>query len=297
MKIKVYILTVLLLALSSGFFTACTRSQVEEPSPVGPSTLAILLDVNSYPNVIFAGDTRQNVQITADLKKFDGVPLSNQTVTFEIRNEFGGRIFTGFFEDNQSVASKTTDGSGQATVTYHGPLAQEIFIENNGSTEDKQVYIYAFVGWEGNELIVDYTPVYIISDVVNLTFDMQAFPNVLWCSDENPYSEIRGLFKKVDGAPIVGRKVFFKILKGKGEFEDGTRRTFVYTNEEGIATIRYIGPTASEMDQSEELVTIQGQPETDWIHIDAPGYGGTGDDAFYLHKEMDLRLIKDTNNN
>jgi hypothetical protein len=295
MKTKTYILTILLLVLTSGFFSACTRSQVEEPSPLGPSTLAILLDVNSYPNVIFAGETRQNVQITADLKKFDGMPLSDQTITFEIRDEFGSRIFTGFFENNQSVAIKHTDGSGRATVTYHGPLAQEIFVANAGYTEDKQVYIYAFVGWEGNEYIVDYTPVYIISDLVELTFDMQASPNVLWCSDENPYSEIKGLFKKADGAPIVGRKVFFKIISGKGEFEDGTTKTYVYTNEEGIAAIRYVGPTAAEMDLSEELVTIQGQPETDWIHIDSPEYGDSGGDAFYIHKELDLRLIKDNN--
>jgi hypothetical protein len=284
-----------MLGFTISFFSACTRSQVEEPSPVGPSTLSILLDVNSYPNVISAGESRQSVQITADLKKFDGVPLSNQTITFEIRDELGSRLYVGFFEDNQSIVTKSTDGSGRASVTYHGPLAQEIFVANNGQTADKQVYIYAFVGWEDNEFIADYAPVYIISDIVELTFDMQASPNVLWCSDENPYSEIRGLFKKADGAPIVGRKVFFKILKGKGEFEDGTRKTYVYTNAEGIATLRYVGPTAAEMDLSEELVTIQGQPETDWIHIDSPGYGDSEGDAFYIHKEMDLRLIKDNN--
>lgn len=295
MKNKLYILMCVMLGFTISFFSACTRSQVEEPSPVGPSTLSILLDVNSYPNVISAGESRQSVQITADLKKFDGVPLSNQTITFEIRDELGSRLYVGFFEDNQSIVTKSTDGSGRATVTYHGPLAQEIFVANNGQTADKQVYIYAFVGWEDNEFIADYAPVYIISDIVELTFDMQASPNVLWCSDENPYSEIRGLFKKADGAPIVGRKVFFKILKGKGEFEDGTRKTYVYTNAEGIATIRYVGPTAAEMDLSEELVTIQGQPETEWIHIDSPGYGDSEGDAFYIHKEMDLRLIKDNN--
>ncbi len=295
MKNKIYILMCVMLGFTISFFSACTRSQVEEPSPVGPSTLSILLDVNSYPNVISAGESRQSVQITADLKKFDGVPLSNQTITFEIRDELGSRLYVGFFEDNQSIVTKTTDGSGRASVTYHGPLAQEIFVANNGQTADKQVYIYAFVGWEDNEFIADYAPVYIISDMVELTFDMQASPNVLWCSDENPYSEIKGLFKKADGAPIVGRKVFFKILKGKGEFEDGTRKTYVYTNAEGIATIRYVGPTAAEMDLSEELVTIQGQPETDWIHIDSPGYGDSEGDSFYIHKEMDLRLIKDNN--
>lgn len=295
MKNKIYILMCVMLGFTISFFSACTRSQVEEPSPVGPSTLSILLDVNSYPNVISAGESRQSVQITADLKKFDGVPLSNQTITFEIRDELGSRLYVGFFEDNQSIVTKSTDGSGRASVTYHGPLAQEIFVANNGQTADKQVYIYAFVGWEDNEFIADYAPVYIISDIVELTFDMQASPNVLWCSDENPYSEIRGLFKKADGAPIVGRKVFFKILKGKGEFEDGTRKTYVYTNAEGIATLRYVGPTAAEMDLSEELVTIQGQPETDWIHIDSPGYGDSEGDAFYIHKEMDLRLIKDNN--
>ena len=295
MKNKIYILMCVMLGFTISFFSACTRSQVEEPSPVGPSTLSILLDVNSYPNVISAGESRQSVQITADLKKFDGVPLSNQTITFEIRDELGSRLYVGFFEDNQSIVTKSTDGSGRATVTYHGPLAQEIFVANNGQTADKQVYIYAFVGWEDNEFIADYAPVYIISDIVELTFDMQASPNVLWCSDENPYSEIRGLFKKADGAPIVGRKVFFKILKGKGEFEDGTRKTYVYTNAEGIATIRYVGPTAAEKDLNEELVTIQGQPETEWIHIDSPGYGDSEGDAFYIHKEMDLRLIKDNN--
>lgn len=289
MKTKIYIFIIVFTSLLCGLLTSC-RSQVEEPPPTGPSTLAILLDVNSYPNVIFAGDTRQSVQIIADLKKFDGVPLSDQPITFEIRDEFGSRIFTGFFEGNKSVATKTTDSNGRAVVTYHGPLAQEIFVANQGSTSDKQVYIYALVGWEGNEFIIDFTPVYIVSDIVNLTFDLQASPNVLWCSDENPYSEIKGLFKKADGSPIVGRKVFFKILDGKGEFEDGTTKTFVYTDEEGAATIRYVGPTAAEMTATEEFVTIQGQPETDWIHID-----NTGEDYFYIHKELSIRLIKETN--
>ena len=124
MKNKIYILMCVMLGFTISFFSACTRSQVEEPSPVGPSTLSILLDVNSYPNVISAGESRQSVQITADLKKFDGVPLSNQTITFEIRDELGSRLYAGFFEDNQSIVTKSTDGSGRATVTYHGPLAQ-----------------------------------------------------------------------------------------------------------------------------------------------------------------------------
>ena len=122
-----------------------------------------------------------------------------------------------------------------------------------------------------------------MNNVTDVSFEVEADPNVLWCASIKPRSVIKGIFKKTDGVPIVGRKVFFKILSGRGEFPGGLTKAYAITNAEGIATIRYIGPKGSEMAAPEEFVTSQGHAETWWS--DSPN-------NFWLHQEIEIRLIK-----
>ncbi len=280
MKIKTLCVILFLLTTVSTSFVACKRSAVEYPSLLGPSTFSVLLKMSASPNVLYAGFNRQKAAITANLSKYDGIPLPNETVHFEVRDALGSRILVGFFEGNKSVATRTTDSNGNIALTYYGPLAEEL-------SDDRQVYIIAFVKWEGKEDLTEITPVYIVRDVLEVDFELQADPNVLWCTNTRPRSQISGIFRKIDGTPISGKRVYFKILDGKGTFKDGSTKTFAITNREGIAKIKYLGPKRSEMTYTEEKVVIQGQPETEWIDPD--------NDKFYIHKEIDIRLIKASN--
>ncbi len=281
-------LTVLMIA-----FFGCKRDQVGLPGPTGPSTLATILKLSVSPNVIAAGlNARQTVGITANLSKFDGAPVPGTTIHFDLRDAFGGKVYLGFLDGSQTVVSKTTDGSGSVSVTYHGPFVSEL------NLAAAQIYIYAYVGWEGKETISELCPIWIIGDVfeTELAFEMQAIPNVLWCTSERPTSTIRGIFTYQNGVPIVGRRVYFKILSGKGLFEDGFNKTFAVTDANGVAEVKYVGPTRDEI-PFDTFVTIQGQPETDWVHVKDPYDPLDEESKFYLHKEMDIRLIKASGNN
>jgi len=273
MKNKRNIIIVFSLALILSFLPSC-RNAVEEPAPFGPSSLSILLHTSANPNVLFAGSTPEVTTITASLKKFDGTPLSNISIHFEVTPNLG------HFEGNQSVITKTTDSSGLVSLSYYGPIAQEL-------ANNQTLYIYAYAAWEGKEIIAELTPVYIVRDKydLDLVFELMADPNVLWCTSERPESVILGIFTFEDGIPVVGRKVFFTILSGPGEFSDGKTKTYAVTDEEGVATITYIGPTNDEINY-DQFVTIRGQPETYWADPD--------NDEYYLHKEMEIRLIKGT---
>ena len=270
MKNKRNIIIVFSLALILSFLPSC-RNAVEEPAPFGPSSLSILLHTSANPNVLFAGSTREVTNITASLKKFDGTPLSNISIHFEVRNAGGSRYDIGYFEGNQSVKTKTTDSSGIVSLSYYGPTAQEIL-------GNQTLYIYAYAAWEGREIIAELTPVYIVRDGTAPIFELMADPNVLWCTSERPESLITGIFSYAGGAPVVGCKVFFEILSGPGVFSNSKTITFAYTDNEGIASVTYIGPTKYEIDADQD-VTIRGQPET-----------STPD---FISEEIDIFLIRE----
>jgi hypothetical protein len=256
------------------FASGCKRNAVEEPGPFGPSGLSLLLRVNTTPNVIFAGqDAREQVTVTAKLEKYTGAALAGESIQFQVNDAFGNRINAGYFEGNQSVASKVTDQSGNITMQYYGPLAQEL-------AADSQIYITAIVAWQGHEYIIERSPVYIIRDVTDVVFSFIAQPNVLWCTQTRPQSTLKGIFTKADGSPLVNRKVFFKILSGPGYFQDNKTKTYILTNDQGEAIINYIGPLNSGISY-DSFVTIQAQPETI--------------SPFYFHLELDIRLIKGSN--
>jgi len=253
-------------------FSSCKkRNALQDPSPFGPSTFSILLQLEAAPNVIFAGDSRESTTVTAILKRYDGVPIANQVIHFDIRDATGNKVNIGFFEGNESVKIGTTDQNGRISVSYFGPFSQEL-------TTDEMIYIEAVVAWQGKEFINELTPIYLIQEAFDLTFTLIADPNVLLATKIRPQSQLKAYFKTVDGIPLVGRKIFFTILSGQGSFANDLRRTFVLTDTNGYAGLTYFGPTKYEIGY-DQFVTIKGQPETAT--------------PFYIHTEVDIRLLKE----
>ena len=154
-KNKTLILITLSMVLSVFMLTSC-RDAVKEPSPIGPSTYAVLLYLNANPNVLSAGPTeRPQTIITATLKKYDGTALAGRTLYFEIVDKLGAKLDLGYFEGNLGVKRLDTDGSGTISLIYHGPLSSEIAA--NGT-----IYIRATLSGEGSEFITEKASLYII---------------------------------------------------------------------------------------------------------------------------------------
>lgn len=276
----------MLVALSLVLFTSCVKKKVDEPSPLGPAGYAISLKVSASSNVIFAGSTaRDSTTVTARLMKYDGTPLSGKTVYFEVNETNGSRADKyGYFEGHQAVASKVTDGNGAVTVTYYGPKAAEI--ASNG-----YLYITANIAWDGAETIAEWAPVYVVRDFTDLIFTVKVDPNILWCSSQKPESIISVFYAVPDGTPIVGRKIFFEITSGLGNFSDGKTKTFKETDSNGYATMIYQGPTSGEL-MGDDWVKIDVQPETWWDEFGNYPPGTPDPTKYYLHAEFEIRLKK-----
>jgi hypothetical protein len=269
MRQKINVSVICLLAVGLILTSGCKRTGFLEPSPLGPSTYAIILSVSASPNVLFAGDSRENTTITATLKKFDGIPLTNKGIQFHVRNVLGERADVGYFDGGDSVATRFTDSNGRVNLTYHGPVAEEL-------TLDTELLIYAIMVGEGKDIISEYTPVIIIRDVTEIAFEITADPNVLWCTSKRPQSLVEVYLKKTNGSPLSGRRVYF-YLDGEGSFEDGKTKTFKTTDANGYAKIYYIGPTLSELN-IDKMIYITGQAETT--------------SPFYINEEIFIRLIR-----
>jgi hypothetical protein len=298
MRLKNRFLLTLCLILSFTVITSCTRDAVEEPSPVGPSGFAISFKVSASPNILFAGfQQRQNTTVTAVLRKFNGEPLTGRTVYFELRDSLGQRADgIGYFEGFGPAASVVTDGNGIVTLNYYGPTTGEL--RNRESDHDMDTpdpeydnfSIAAYVAWESSEFIYEYAPIHFVRDFSDLIFNVTVDPNVLWCSNTRPQSTIRAYFAGPDGTPLVGRKIFFEIIGGKGKFSDGKTKTFEETGSDGYATMIYKGPTKNEMSSNEEWVDIQVQPQTWWDEFGDYPNGEPDGDRYYLHVEFRIRL-------
>lgn len=235
----------------------------------------IIIEIAASSNALFAGTTREASTLTATLKTAEGVPMTNKAILFDIINEAGSAVNLGGFEGNELFKTVVTDSNGQATADYYGPDAAEMAAKN--MTQNTSVYIRASAYWDQEISYYATAPIHIIVDTIDVTFDLRAEPNVLNCTNERPQAEIKAVFKKFDGTPITGRKIFFKIIKGPGKFSDGKTKTYALTDSNGEASMTYIGPTRDEI-KLDTSVTIQGQPET-----------STPD---YIHIEVDIRLIK-----
>lgn len=248
-KITLCLLVMLVVLMLS---PACKRNDISPPEPFAPSSLTTLLKLTASPNAIFATkNTRGMTTVTARLTKYNGDPLANRTIYFEIVDGSFQKVSLGFFEGNQSVVAKATDSNGIARINYYGPLTLEL-------SENTTIYIRATVAWEGVETIFEVAPVIIITEPSDLSFLVKAEPDVLLATNEKPRALLSATVK-LGGKPLAGIRVYFLIQSGSpGTFEDGYKATYRDTDETGTASITYIGPSRDEID-GDTSVILRGQ--------------------------------------
>lgn len=246
MKTKINFIVVFTLVFALILLSSCKRNGVEEPSPFGPTSIAVVLKLNASPNVLFAGTTHKASTITASLKKYDGVPLPDKTVHFEITDVDGNKVNIGYFEGNESVKSKNTDSNGSASVTYYGPVAEEI-------AADTTIYIRAKVAWDGKQFISSLAALSIVRDVTSITLNLTANPDVLFAGTHREPSTITATLKTAAGDPLANKAVHFEITDSDGAklnlgyFDDMESVKSVSTDATGTATVTYFGPIDQEI--------------------------------------------------
>lgn len=278
MKIKHNILIIVSLTLMLVLTSSCTRKAVDTPGPTGPSTYAIVIKADASPNVIIASTTRDETIVTVNVNNFQGIPLASETVVFEIIDPvtmLADNI--GYFEGNKTVISRVTDSNGVASVKYIGPLIDEMVDSDSAHVPDvttmppANVYIRASLSWRGEQFIADFAPVEIIIDRNSLELLLRANPNVLWIAGGPQKSTLTATLRKVEGAPIKGRKIFFTFKSGPGEFQNGKRTAFVITNANGEAKVVYVSPDRNHIGSDGITVRIRAHLETDdpnWAHTE-----------------------------
>lgn len=241
----------IILTITIGF-NSCKRSSLEQPSPVGPSNFAVVLRLAASPNVLYSSTSQQKTTLTATLTKYNGIPISDRTVTFDIRNELGVKVSLGHFEDNQPVISKVTDSNGIIRVDYFGPLATDL--RDEFGNENTTIYIYAYLSWDAKEFIQEIAPIYLVQQVSDLVLEAVAFPDVLYAGNTmRKNSTISATVKIAGDVALSDHPINFEITD-----QDGAKLNVGYfqghqmvisrkTNEDGTAKVDYIGPLAHEI--------------------------------------------------
>ena len=112
--IFIMVLGIVLLAAS-----ACERSAIKEPSPVGPSTIHLTFTLSAIPNVLYAGTQRPTSQIKVVIKDGNN-PVLGATVYFTIVSGLG--IFSDYTQRTLIVSNEY----GVASIDLLGPLKSEI---------------------------------------------------------------------------------------------------------------------------------------------------------------------------
>jgi len=289
MKTKLNILIIVSLAVMLTLTGSCTRKAVETPGPTGPSTYAIVIEADASPNVIIASENRDETIITATVTNFQGMPLANETVVFDIIDPTTMQPAenAGYFEGRNTVVTRVTDSNGTVSVKYIGPLVDEIIYSETDAPEPDdvvgdppvEVYIRASLAWQGEQFIVDYAPIEIIVDFKDLELILRADPNVLWIVGGPLKSTFTATLRKVEGAPVKGRTIFFSFMLGPGEFQNGNRTAFVTTNANGEAKVVYVSPDRNHIASDGIKVKIRAQLETkdpNWAHSETSIYLNRG---------------------
>lgn len=256
-KMKINIIFVFSLVLILILFNTCKRATPDQGSPAinintpfSPSGFATTLKLSASPNVISAGTPPAVSAVTVTLTK-TGAALSGKTIIFAIYDELGNKIDLGYFEGSISVASKTTDSNGMATVNYYGPLASELA----GNTV---VNIGAAVSGIGDENISGYAPIYIIADITEIRLNIYATPTVInaGVAPRDTSTITASLMTAVDGTPLASRNIRFEIINADGDriyvgyFDLNEQVVTKVTDETGTATTTYSGPLALELPDS-----------------------------------------------
>jgi len=281
-----FMVTVLMLGLTA----SCKRDGITEPEVSGTSSFATLLKLETNRNAIFAGNTqlgavRDVVNITAKLNKYDGTPVANRTVFFEIADTAGQKLSVGYFDGGYPIRSATTDSNGTIRLNYFGPFAEEI-------SSDTQVNIWATVSWLNNEMISEHAPIAVIKDF-GLGDGLALFrinPDVLYCDEGHPQAEISAEFTYA-GIPLSGQRIYFTILGDKpGTFDDNLRATFRETDSQGVAKIKYVGPNMNGISgDTSVFFRVQIFESAFWEGGDPGGHDERGNP---LLPSLALRLIK-----
>lgn len=246
MNSKIKLAIVFSLALSFVLLPTCKRKEVTEPGPLGPSGFSVVLKLSASPNVISAGTSRDSTTITASLTKYDGIALSDKTIHFEIRDQSGNKLYLGYFEGNKSVISKTTDGNGEARVTYYGPLGDEL-------TDTTYIYIFASASWDGKEFVSELTPIKVVRDVEEITIELVANPKVIVADTYREVSTITATVTQTGGIPLANETLLFEITDESGSqlnlgyFEGQHSVIEKTTDSNGMAQVQYFGPIAQEI--------------------------------------------------
>ncbi len=111
---------------------SCTLQDVEQPSPIGPSTLALSLNVTASPDIL-PEDGVSTSLITVVARDANGQPKPG--VTLRVDTVVGSTIV----EYGQlSARNVTTNGNGQAFVIFTAPKAPQIGVDM-GSVVDIRV--------------------------------------------------------------------------------------------------------------------------------------------------------------
>lgn len=99
--------------------SSCTLQEVDAPSPTGPSTLALSLNVTASPDILPEDGASQSV-IRVVARGPNGQPLPN--VPLRIDTTIGSTIVD---FGQLSARNVTTNGNGEASVVYTAPLSPQ----------------------------------------------------------------------------------------------------------------------------------------------------------------------------
>jgi hypothetical protein len=121
MKMKTKIKYVFFLPLVLGFlmFPSCARDTVDEPSPFGPSSFALVFHISANPNVLYCTSQKPRSTIKASLNSNDGSPVSGTRIYFSIDGP-------GNFSGGKTKAHVTTDSNGKVSISYIGPTGNNL---------------------------------------------------------------------------------------------------------------------------------------------------------------------------
>jgi hypothetical protein len=95
----------------------------------------------------------------------------------------------------------------------------------------------------------------------HLAFSLSANPNVIYAGTQRPTSQIKVVVRDGNN-PVMGAVVYFTIISGLGTFSDQTLRSVLSSNENGVASIVFLGPLKSEIAADQDVV-IRAQLQTD----------------------------------
>ncbi|NIM91962.1 MAG: hypothetical protein GTO17_13570 [Candidatus Aminicenantes bacterium] len=160
MKTKLRYLVIIPLGFLLIYFSSCTRDQLEAPAPFGPFGFAILVEMTANPNVLVGGNTRQKSIITTTVTAFDGEPLANRTIVFEVKDWHGRRTTDlGYLEGFTDIKTAITNGNGVISLLFYGPLSADL---PSSADYYKHVYIWATLVHHGREVIKEVIPITLI---------------------------------------------------------------------------------------------------------------------------------------